>query len=63
MLWNDTTEKRTLAEEWGLLWRGVKLLNKMMPHFWLYQTLCTIAETFFPGGGWIWGTFGIALEM
>ena len=33
MLWNDTTEKRTLAEEWGLLWRGVKLLNKMMPHF------------------------------
>ena len=48
MLWNDTTEKRTLAEEWGLLWRGVKLLNKMMPHFWLYQTLCTIAETFFP---------------
>lgn len=46
MLWNDTTEKRTLAEEWGLLWRGVKLLNKMMPHFWLYQTLCTIAETF-----------------
>ena len=48
MLWNDTTEKRTLAEEWGLIWRGVKLLNKMMPHFWLYQTLCTIAETFFP---------------
>lgn len=48
MMRNDTSGKRTFREEWGLIWRGIKLLNKMMPHFWLYQTLCTIAETFFP---------------
>lgn len=48
MTWNDASRKRTFAEECGLVWRGMKLLNIMMPHFWLYQTLCTIAETFSP---------------
>ena len=48
MVWNDNTGKRTLREEWGLIWRGVKTLNEMMPMFWLYQVLCTIAETFSP---------------
>ncbi|MCM1057407.1 MAG: ABC transporter ATP-binding protein/permease [Firmicutes bacterium] len=48
MKWNDGQAKRTLLEEWGLIWRGVKLLNKILPRFWLYQVLCTLAETFSP---------------
>ena len=48
MVWNENTGKRTFREEWGLIWRGVKLLNEMQPLFWLYQVLCTIAETFSP---------------
>lgn len=40
--------KRTLREEWSLIWRGVKLLNEILPHFWLYQVLCTIAEILVP---------------
>lgn len=48
MVWNENTRKRTFREEWGLIWRGVKILNEMQPLFWLYQVLCTIAETFSP---------------
>ncbi|MDE5891586.1 MAG: ABC transporter ATP-binding protein/permease, partial [Acetatifactor sp.] len=48
MVWNENTGKRTFREEWGLIWRGVKLLNEMQPLFWLYQVLCTFAETFSP---------------
>ena len=48
MVWNNNTGKRTLREEWGLVWRGVKILNEILPHFWMYQVLCTIAETFSP---------------
>lgn len=46
MVWNDNMEKRTLREEWRLIWRGVKILNEILPHYWLYQVLCTITETF-----------------
>ena len=48
MRWNDNKGKRGLREEWRLIWRGVKILNEILPHFWLYQVLCTIAETFSP---------------
>lgn len=48
MVWKDNTKKRTLREEWSLIRRGVKLVNKMLPFFWLYQVLCTAAETFAP---------------
>lgn len=48
MVWNEDTGKRTLLEEWRLIWRGVGILNQILPHFWLYQVLCTIAETFSP---------------
>ena len=41
-------EKRTLREEWALLWRAVRLWNRMMPHFWFWQILCTLLETFSP---------------
>lgn len=48
MLWNDNKGKRGLLEEWRLIWRGVKILNEILPHYWLYQVLCIIAETFSP---------------
>ncbi len=48
MIWNDNKGKRGLWEEWRLIWRGMKILNEILPHFWLYQVLCTIAETFSP---------------
>lgn len=48
MVWNENTRKRTLLEEWRLIWRGVGILNEILPHFWLYQLLCTMAETFSP---------------
>lgn len=48
MVWNDNTRKRMLREEWQLIWRGMKIGNEIMPHFWVYQILCTIAETFSP---------------
>lgn len=48
MVWNDKNRKRTFREEWGLIWRGVKILNEILPLFWLYQALCTIAETLSP---------------
>ena len=48
MVWNDNMRKRTLREEWRLIWRGVKILNEILPHYWLYQMLCTITETFSP---------------
>ncbi len=41
-------KKRTLREEWALLWRAVRLWNRIMPHFWFWQILCTILETFSP---------------
>ncbi len=48
MIWNENKKKRTLREEWLLIWRGVKIWNEITPHFWLYQVLCTIAEAFSP---------------
>lgn len=48
MKWNDETGKRTLREEWELIRRGIRIINEMLPHFWLYQVLCTFAETLLP---------------
>ena len=48
MVWDENKGKRTLLEEWRLIWRGVRILNGILPHFWLYQLLCTMAETFSP---------------
>lgn len=48
MIRSDNAGKRTLQEEWSLIRRGVKLLNEILPFFWLYQALCTIAETVAP---------------
>ena len=48
MIWNENKKKRGLREEWRLVWRAVKILNEILPRFWLYQVLCTIAETFSP---------------
>lgn len=48
MKWNDTAGKRTLQKEWGLIRRGIRIINEMLPHFWRNQMLCTFAETLFP---------------
>lgn len=40
--------KRMLRDDWALLWRAIRLWNLIMPHFWLWQILCTILETFSP---------------
>lgn len=48
MIWKDNTEKRTLREDWGLIRRGIRLLNEILPRYWLYQVLCIIAETLAP---------------
>lgn len=48
MKWNDETGKRTLREEWELIRRGIRIINEMLPHFWLYQIVCTFAETLLP---------------
>lgn len=48
MKWNDNQAKRTLWEEWKLIWRGMKILNQILPRFWLYQVLCIGAEIFAP---------------
>lgn len=41
-------EKRTLRDDWALLWRAIRLWNLIMPHFWFWQILCTVLETFSP---------------
>lgn len=41
-------EKRTLIDEWALLLRAIQLWNQIMPHFWFWQILCTLLETFSP---------------
>lgn len=48
MKWNETAKKRTIREEWVLIRRGIRMINEMLPHFWLYQVLCTFAETLLP---------------
>ena len=40
--------KRMLRDDWALLWRAIRLWNLIMPHFWFWQILCTILETFSP---------------
>ncbi len=41
-------EKRTLKDEWALLWRAIRLWNQFMPHFWFWQILSTLLEAFSP---------------
>ncbi len=48
MEWNSPNEKRTIPEEWKLVRRGMKILNEMMPFFWLYDGLCAVVETISP---------------
>lgn len=45
---NDETKKRAVLEEWRLIRRGIRIVNEMLPHFWLFQILCTFTETLFP---------------
>ena len=40
--------KRTLREDWRMIKRAVGILNEIMPHFWFWQVVCTLLETFTP---------------
>ncbi len=41
-------QKRTLREEIAFIKRAVGILNQILPHYWLWATLCVIIETFSP---------------
>ena len=39
----EEDQKRTLAEDWKLLWRGIRIWNKICPQIMRYNLLCSIA--------------------
>lgn len=45
---NEKTEKRSLAEDFRLIRRAVGIWNVIIPHFWTYQFLYILANTFSP---------------
>ena len=42
------TQKRTLWRDWSLVKRAIGIWNQIMPHFWFWQVICTLVETFSP---------------
>ncbi len=40
--------KRTLHEDWALIRRAISIWEDIMPHFWFWQVICTLLETFSP---------------
>jgi len=42
------TQKRTFQQDFCLIKRAVGIWNQIMPHFWLWQVICTLIETFSP---------------
>ncbi len=44
----SNNNKRTLREDWRMIKRAVGILNEIMPHFWFWQVVCTLLETFTP---------------
>jgi len=42
------TTKRSFRQDWHLIKRAVGIWNQIMPNFWFWQAICTLAETFFP---------------
>lgn len=42
------TQKRTLWQDWSLVKRAIGIWNQIMPHFWFWQVICTLVETFSP---------------
>ncbi len=48
MMRNNDKGERGFREDWKLVWRAMKILNEMMPRYWLYETFCTFAGTLVP---------------
>ena len=44
----ENTQKRTFQKDFCLIKRAVGIWNQIMPHFWLWQVICTLIETFSP---------------
>lgn len=42
------TQKRTFRQDLRLIKRAVEIWNQIMPHFWFWQVICTLIETFSP---------------
>ena len=45
---DGNTQKRTFRQDWRLIKRAVGIWNQIMPHFWFWQVVCTLIETFSP---------------
>ena len=44
----ENKKRRSVREEWSLIWRGVGIINEIMPGYWVYSLLCILLETFSP---------------
>lgn len=44
----ENKKRRSLREEWGLIWRGVGIIKEIMPGYWAYNLFCILLETFSP---------------
>ena len=45
---NNDPDKRTLCEDWKLLWRAVKIWQQIAPRFWVYNILGILVTTLSP---------------
>ena len=45
---NNNQDKRTLREDWRLLWRAAKIWQQISPRFWMYNILGLLAHTLSP---------------
>ena len=48
MMNKQAEEKNTLRENWNLIKRAIGIWGKIMPHFWVWQMICTLFEAFTP---------------
>lgn len=48
MTQNEKTKKRSLREDIRLIRRAIGIWNVILPHFWIWQFICILLETFSP---------------
>lgn len=44
----ENKKRRSIREEWLLIWRGVGIIKGIMPGYWAYNLFCILLETFSP---------------
>lgn len=44
----SNNKKLSVCEDWYLIKRAIDIWNEIMPHFWFWQVICTLLETFTP---------------